>query len=100
MGYDGAVLLAGGDAGFEDFQRARIALDGGQGVDLRLHFHALHRGQDALEEDVVGDQDEFGLAVGEDVQVVVRAERRVDGHMNHARKGQGHVDEVPLWAVG
>ena len=100
VGDDRAVFLAAGNTGFEDFEGAGVTFDRSEGVDFGLLLHFLNCREDALEEDVVADQNIFGFAVGEDVEVVVGAEGGIDWHMDHACKGKSHVDEIPFRAVG
>ena len=98
--HNGAVFLAAGNTGFEDFEHAVFPFDVGKGVDDGRVLHFVERRFDAAQEYVVADKDVLGFAVGEDVLIVVGAEGGVDGHMDDAGEGEGHVHEVPLRAVG
>ena len=95
----GAVFLAGGDAGLEDFECAVLAFDRGQGIDHRRVLHFLEGGPNAAEQDVVADKHKTGAAVGENVQIVVGTERWIDRDMDDAGHGQRHIDEIPLGTV-
>ena len=97
--HDRAVLLAAGDTGLEHFERTVLTLDVGKGIDYGRILHFVESRTDAAQEYVVTHKHVFGFAVGEDMQVVVGAERGIDRHMDEARKGKGHVHKVPLRAV-
>ena len=98
--HDGGVFLAARDARLEDFEHAVLALDACQGEDGGRVVHLGEGGTDAIEEDVVADEDVACLAVIEDIMVVVGAEGGIDGHVDDTGHCQRHVDEVPLGAVG
>ena len=100
VGDDGAVLLTACNTGLENLQGAVIAFHWGQCVNLGLGLHLLDCGKYPLQEHVVAHQYKLGLAMCEDMVVVIGREGGVHRHMYHAGDGKGHVDKVPFGTVG
>ena len=73
--------------------------DVSQGVYLQCGFHLVQSGTQSVEQHFRTDHHGNGFAMAQDMEVTLSVEGWVDGHMDDAAHGQGHIDEVPFRAV-